>query len=116
MIIQVNTDNHIEGHQELAKNVTSELERSLARYSSQITRIEAHFQDANGNRGGANDKRCMLEARLAGEDPIAVTNTADSIEGALIGARDKLARVLDKHVSRQRPPKGRDPFDNVTSL
>ncbi len=116
MIIQLNTDHHIDGDEDLAKSVTADLEHSLARFASRITRIEVHFQDVNASRGGANDKRCMLEARLAGEDPIAVTNTADTLNGALIGARDKLARVLEKYVSRHRPPKGRDPYDNVSSL
>lgn len=116
MQIQVNTDNNIEGHQGLASAVIAELERSMARFAARITRIEVHLLDVNAQRGGANDKRCTLEARLAGENPIAVTNSAGSIEDALAGARDKLTRVLEKHVSRQRPPKGRDPFDNVSSL
>lgn len=113
MIIQLNTDHHIAGDEQLASTVSAELERSLKRFASQITRIEVHFQDLNGERGGARDKRCMLEARLAGHEPVAVTNTADTVKGALVGARDKLARVLEKHASRQRPPKGRDPFDQV---
>jgi len=112
MIIQLNTDTHVHGSQAFAQDVTLELERSLARFSSQITRIEVHFQDANGDRGGARDKRCMLEARIAGADPIAVSETADSVRGALVGARDKLVRVLEKRVSRLRPPKGRDPFES----
>jgi len=113
MIIQLNTDNHIAGDERLAASVSEQLERSLARFSGQITRVEVHFQDLNGERGGANDKRCMLEARLAGHEPVVVTNTADTINGALVGARDKLARLLEKHASRQRPPKGRDPFDRI---
>lgn len=116
MIIQVNTDRHVDGNEALVSSVTSELESSLARFASQLTRIEVHFQDVNAERGGAQDKRCMLEARLAGEDPIAVTDTADTLDGALAGARDKMIRVLDKHAARQRPPKGRDPYDTVTSL
>lgn len=117
MIIQLNTDNHVEGTQSLADEVTTELERSLTRFASQITRIEVHMQDANADKGGARDKRCMLEARIAGGEPVVVSNNADSLRGALVGARDKLVRVLEKRVSKQRPPKGRDPFDsNEVSL
>lgn len=116
MIIQVNTDKSIEANQELVDKVTVNLERSLARFANQITRIEVHLQDENGERGGSHDKRCVMEARLAGADPVAVTNTADTVNGAVGGARDKLARVLEKHAARQRPPKGRDPFDSVSSL
>ncbi len=112
MIIQLNTDNHVDGTQSLREEVTTELERSLTRFSGQITRIEVHFQDANADKGGGRDKRCMLEARVAGGEPVVVSNTADSVRGALVGARDKLVRVLEKRVSRLRPPKGRDPFDS----
>lgn len=116
MIIQLNSDKNIDGNEILAKKITAELERSLSRFAGQITRIEVHFRDDNGDRRGANDKRCLLEARLAGEDPVAVTNTADTVNGAFVGARDKLMRVLEKHEARHRPPKGRDPFENVGGL
>ncbi len=116
MIIQLHSDKNIDGNEGLAKHVTAELERSLARFAHQITRVEVHFRDANGERRGANDKRCMLEARLAGEEPLAVTNTADTVRGAFVGARDKLMRVLEKYESRHRPPKGRDPFEHRGAL
>jgi ribosome-associated translation inhibitor RaiA len=113
MLIQVNTDHHIDGHQSLVHEAVAKLEKSMTRYASQITRIEVHLHDENGERHGRRDKRCMLEARLAGEDPLAVTNTADTVHGAVMGARDKLVRVLEKHVSRHRPPKGLDSFEKL---
>ncbi len=112
MLIQLNTDNHVDGHAKLAQEVETDLEKSLSRFAEQITRIEVHFQDVNADKSGAADKRCMLEARMSGQDPFAVTHSADTISAALHGARDKLVRLLDKRVSRARPPKGRDPFDS----
>ena len=111
MLIQLNTDKHVTAGPDFAHEVETELTRSLARFASHITRIEVHFQDMNAEKGGSNDKRCMLEARMRGEDPLAVTNTADTIKGALVGARDKLARVLERRIAKSRPPKGHDPYD-----
>jgi ribosome-associated translation inhibitor RaiA len=116
MIIQLNTDNHIDGYDDLSRTVTAQLEHSLERFASHITRIEVHFRDENGARGAPADKSCLLEARLKGEDPVAVKDKADTIPAALNGARDKLVHLLTKHYDKKRPPKGQDPFDTVTTL
>jgi hypothetical protein len=44
----------------------------------------------------------MLEARLEGLQPIAVTNNADTIELAVKGAVDKLKSSLDTVIGRMR--------------
>lgn len=111
MLIQLNTDNHVDGRDEAMREVESDLLRSLARFSSQITRIEVHFRDANAVKSGASDKKCTLEARLSGQDPMAVTHAAPTLSAAFHGARDKLVRVLDKRLAKLRPPKGIDPYD-----
>ena len=63
---------------------------------SQITRVEVHFSDENGGKGGANDKRCVMEARLAGRKPIAVTDQADTFDEVIDGAAEKLKHALKK--------------------
>ena len=113
MLIQLNTDNSVDSGDVTMPEVESDLERALARFSSQITRIEVHFRDANAEKSGASDKECMLEARLAGQDPTAVTHAAATLSAAFHGARDKLVRVLDKRVAKLRPPKGIDPFERI---
>ena len=54
----------------------------------------------DGNKDGFNDKRCMVEARLAGMKPIAVTNHANTHEQAISGAIDKLKTSLEKITGR----------------
>jgi ribosome-associated translation inhibitor RaiA len=112
MLVQVNTDNHVTGDDELASRVSADLERTLQRFVKQITRIEVHLNDANADKSGPNDKRCVLEARIAGRDPIAATHDAPTINEAVKGATDKLARVLDRTIAKLRHPKGRDPYQN----
>ena len=111
MLIQLNTDNHVNGRDEAMREVETDLQRTLGRFSDQITRVEVHFRDANAEKSGASDKECTLEARVSGQDPTAVTHSAATLTAAFHGARDKLVRVLDKRLSKLRRPKGIDPYD-----
>lgn len=100
MQIQFNTDKNVTGSEELKASTTSLLSDQLSRFSHQITRVEVHFSDEDGNKDGFIDKRCMLEARLAGMKPIAVTNHANTHEQAIFGAIDKLKTSLEKVTGR----------------
>lgn len=64
MIIQLNTDNNLSVHEAFGTTLEDLLCNELSRYSEHITRIEVHLSDENGSKGGINDKRCLLEARL----------------------------------------------------
>ena len=100
MIIQFNTDNNIEGNDRQTAYFSSSIAEALGRFSNYITRIEVHLTDENGNKEGKNDQRCLIEARLEGLQPVAVTNHGDTIELAIKGATDKLKAALDTIVGR----------------
>ncbi|HSM47050.1 MAG TPA: HPF/RaiA family ribosome-associated protein [Draconibacterium sp.] len=100
MQIQFNTDKNVTGNEELITSSTSLISEELSRYSHQITRVEVHLSDEDGNKDGFNDKRCMMEARLAGMKPIAVTDHANTHEQAVFGAIDKLKTSLEKITGR----------------
>jgi ribosome-associated translation inhibitor RaiA len=95
MQIQVNTDHTIEGHEALADQIRGVVENALSRMSDHITRVEVHLTDESGSKSGENDKRCMMEARLEGRQPIAVTDEAATLDLAVDGAADKLARLIE---------------------
>jgi hypothetical protein len=95
MTIQFNTDKNINSSEELRKPLLDLISEELSRFSSHITRVEVHLSDEDGPKDGLNDKRCMLEARLEGKQPIAVTNSADTHEQAVSGAIDKLKSSLE---------------------
>ncbi|MFT4778657.1 MAG: ribosome-associated translation inhibitor RaiA [Flavobacteriales bacterium] len=95
MKIQINTDKNISGNERLVAYINSTIEDDLARFSDNITRIEVHLSDENGSKGGQNDKRCMLEARLEKKNPIAVTSQADTIEKSVSDALDKMKSALE---------------------
>src|SRR5690606_39314065 len=71
MLINLNTDNNIDGNERLSAYLETQLTDGLSRFSSYITRIEVHLSDENANKEGRDDKRCVLEARLEGLQPIA---------------------------------------------
>jgi len=94
MKIQLNTDSNVTGSEELRASLTSLISDELSRFDDHITRLEVHLSDENGHKSGQKDKRCMIEARLEGMKPIAVTNHADTNERAVTGAVDKLKSSL----------------------
>lgn len=110
MQVQVNTDNHVKGSEVTAQSITEILEQNFERYSERITRIEVHLGDTNSEKSGPNDKRCMLEARFGGLDPIAVTNFAESTVLALDGAIEKLTASIETTLGKleTRRSKGKE--------
>ncbi|WP_417974676.1 hypothetical protein [Flavobacterium sp. GT2N3] len=54
-----------------------------------------HLSDENGKKEGHNDIQCILEARIEGRDPIAVTCDADTAKKAMSGAIDKIKISLE---------------------
>jgi hypothetical protein len=78
------------------------LSEELSRFSEHITRLEVHLSDENGSKEGINDKRCLLEARLEGRQPIAVTALANTYELAVNNAIHKLISSLDTIVEQIR--------------
>jgi ribosome-associated translation inhibitor RaiA len=100
MTIQVNSDNNITGTEGLSSFVETTIAEALKRFNSYITRVEVHLTDENGNKSGINDKRCLLEARLEGMQPIAVTAHGDTIQAALRDALIKLKSSLDSTLGR----------------
>ncbi len=102
MQVQINTDSNIEGSEQLSEHVRSVVDTTLSRYADRITRVEVHLGDENGGKSGQNDKRCVMEARLEGRQPTAVTHHAASLDLAIDGAADKLMRALESTIERLR--------------
>ena len=100
MNIQFNTDSNIEGREELATQVKGVVESAMSRFSDRITRVEVHLSDENGDKSGQDDKRCMMEARIEGRQPTAVTHHAATVDDAVDGAADKLKRLLESTFDR----------------
>lgn len=100
MTIQFNTDNYIDGNQELTNQLSERITKGLKKYEGKITRVEVHLSDVNANKPGQKDKRCMMEARVAGIKPIAVSSYDNYIEQAVKGALIKLSSAIDSTLGK----------------
>lgn len=108
MQIQINTGESINGREALYRHAEDVVKDVLGRFAEHVTRIEIHMSDVNGQKAGDNDKRVLMEARIAGRQPIAVTEQAGSLHQAIDGASQKLRRSLDttfgKMADKRRVP------------
>ncbi|MFT5085421.1 MAG: ribosomal subunit interface protein [Lentisphaeria bacterium] len=100
MKIQFNTDVNIHGTEALAARISASVEEALENFQVHITRVEVHLSDESKGKSGLHDHRCMLEARLEGLQPVAVTDHATSLEQAVNGAAQKLAHRLESMLGR----------------
>ncbi|MEP6933386.1 MAG: HPF/RaiA family ribosome-associated protein [Nitrospirota bacterium] len=108
MQIQINTDRNIKGREALATQVSGVVESALNLFSKHITRVEVHLSDENSDKKvSADDMRCVMEARLEGRQPIAVTHQAATLDQAVDGAADKLTRMIESTLGRLHDQKGR---------
>jgi len=107
MNIKINTDHNIQGNVALITKFSSTIKSALNRMSDHITSVQVHLSDENGNKSGKNDKRCMLEARLEGRQPIVVIDHAATLNQALDGAIDKLISMIESILGRQRDRRSR---------
>jgi ribosome-associated translation inhibitor RaiA len=119
MLIQVNSDNHVDG-EKYRQFIETEVEAALGNYADRITRVEVHLQDTNAAKGGQDDCRCMMEARMPGKHELAVTVKAESVSQAIVAAAEKLERLVENTVGRLDDAKYRAgpplPTDSVPPL
>jgi ribosome-associated translation inhibitor RaiA len=95
MQIQINTDHTIKKNEATREEFIRLITVELKNFSQHITRIEVHFTDENGNKTGQMDKKCLMEARIEGRQPIAVNDHSNTEALALDGAIEKLKHALD---------------------
>lgn len=103
MQIQIHS-NGVANSEAVNTRLQQELETTLKVFSEQITRIEAHLRDENGPKRG-NDKRCLLEIRLAGHQPIAVEAEHADMYQAITLATGKAERAVRHKLERHEAHK-----------
>ena len=101
MQVLLNSDNNIRGDQRLTEIVETEVDRALGRFADRVTRVEEHVNDVNSSvKKGVVDKRCQMEARLSGMQPLSVSHHAGSLMEAITGAAEKLEKALERQLGR----------------
>jgi ribosomal subunit interface protein len=100
MQIQISSDKNISMHKKLSNLIESDLHRILNRFKDEITRVDVHLTDENGDKSGAQDKRCVIEARPKRHQALTVTNDSSDIQTAVTGAASKMQRLLGNTFGR----------------
>ncbi|HAT30568.1 MAG TPA: ribosomal subunit interface protein [Janthinobacterium sp.] len=100
MQININTDSTIERNAGLTDHVQSVVDSAVSRFRDNITRVEVHLSDNNSQKSVDGDNRCLMEARLTGHQPIAVSDHNATLHQAIAGAADKLKRAIESALGR----------------
>jgi ribosome-associated translation inhibitor RaiA len=98
--VQVHTDSSVHRSDSLTQAVEAAVEGAVRRWTQRITRVEVHLSDVNRHKGGSDDKRCLMEARVGGLQPVAVTHLAGTMPEAIDGAAEKLKKSLENLLGR----------------
>lgn len=104
MKIQVNSDNTIAVDASMTRFVKGEVNRVLARFAKKLTRVEVHLSDIDKRKTGQADKRCLIEVRPAGAQPLSVSAKATKMASAVGQALGKMQRSLTRFFGRRGRP------------
>lgn len=102
-----NSDNQTHLGEDAATRVEELVGTRLSRIADRLTRVEVHVSDVNGPRDGDDDKRCAIEIRPKGMNPISATAQAPTIERAVASGADKILQAFDRQVGKRTDRKGR---------
>jgi len=101
MLIEVRTNGRVEDAETLSDHVKTIVQSTLHRFEDRIRRVDVHLSDMVSDKSGHDNNRCMMEARLEGREPIAVTQQATSIEKAVHDTVHTLKRSIESVLGRE---------------
>ncbi|MET1753961.1 HPF/RaiA family ribosome-associated protein [Novosphingobium sp. RD2P27] len=96
MQIQVNSDNTSKIGATTVSDTEERIRERLSRFSERLTRVEVHLRDLDGSDTVTSEGlEATLEARPAGQQPLAVSHRAENVSEAVNGALSKLTSRLE---------------------
>jgi len=100
MQVMVNSGKHVDTSMAFKTDIRGRVRDKLQRYEEHLTRVEIHLSDENALKTGPQDKRCKVEARMKGRDPMSVSYDAGELQQAIDGAMNKLTAVLERNIGK----------------
>jgi hypothetical protein len=101
MFIQVKAENPTFGNQDWQAEVEALVKGTLGRWEERITSLEVLISnEQDREKAGGGDKRCRIEARLPGLEPVAVGTHAPFYDVAIADCAEEMARTLTRRLSR----------------
>jgi ribosome-associated translation inhibitor RaiA len=100
MLVQVNFGDV--QHSEAIESWTDDrIHSQLGHLTQKLTRVEVHLRDDNSaSKSSHNDKRCVMEARIAGRRPLAVEHSGDDLYRVIDETAGKLSRAVKNDIER----------------
>lgn len=92
----------VESSDALTAHVEKEVHHALRHCEDDFTRVDVHIHDDNAEKSGSNDKRCKIEARPRGADPLIVEGTGDDVYKTITSTSKKLERAARTFVDKRR--------------
>lgn len=93
---------HLSLPPELPAFLTKHVTRPLARiFDDSAAELSVHLGDTRPERGGV-DKSCGLSFRMPGARTVRVEQVEDDLYKALLGAAERLRRVVKREVAKMR--------------
>jgi ribosome-associated translation inhibitor RaiA len=87
----------------LAKHVT----RPLARvFDDSAAELSIHLEDVRRRRGGVHQE-CRMSFRIPGARTLHVESVEDDLHKALLGATERLKRLVKREIAKMRAPSRR---------
>jgi ribosomal subunit interface protein len=92
----------VESSEALTAHVEKEVTHALRHCADQFTRVDVHVHDDNADKSGSDDKRCKIEARPRGAEPLIVEGTGDDVYKTISSVSKKLERAARHFVDKRR--------------
>jgi ribosomal subunit interface protein len=105
MQIQI-TFGGIDHSEALTNYIREQVTHGLRHHPEKFTRVEVHLHDDHAGRNGPDDKRCVMEVRPSGFDPLVVEDAGDDWYKVVNAVSKKLERAIhhfvDRHFNQHR--------------
>lgn len=100
MEIEINTAQNLTRSEAVDQHIRDKLSGLDRRFGDRLTRVRVFLKDVNAHKGGI-DKVCTMEARPAGDHPIAVEAQDEDVYKSIRDASGKLERAIAHRFGRQ---------------
>ncbi len=100
MLVQINFGDV--QHSPAIESWTEErVRKQLGYLTERLTRVEVHLRDdSSAAKSSHNDKRCVMEARIAGRRPLAVEHSGADLYKVIDETAAKLSRAVKSDTER----------------
>lgn len=100
MLVQINFGD-VQHSKAIASWAEERIRAQLGHLTEKLTRVEVHLRDDNSSaKSSDDDKRCVMEGRIAGRRPLAVDHSGGDLYKVIDETAGKLSRAVRTDVEK----------------